>query len=56
MTSSAPPDPDQSESAESGGTHEEREHESEARNLIELETADESNHKAHEVRTAHTHH
>ncbi|TNN00246.1 hypothetical protein fugu_011492 [Takifugu bimaculatus] len=49
VTSSGPPEPDQSESAESGGTHEELEHESEARNLIELEPANESNHKAHEV-------
>ncbi|XP_029697591.1 G2 and S phase-expressed protein 1 isoform X1 [Takifugu rubripes] len=49
VTSSGPPEPDQSESAESGGTHKELEHESEARNLIELETANESNHKAHEV-------
>nr|AAL40375.1 G-2 and S-phase expressed 1 [Takifugu rubripes] len=48
VTSSGPPEPDQSESAESGGTHKELEHESEARNLIELETANESNHKAHE--------
>lgn len=56
MTSSGPPEPDQSESTESGGTHQELEHESEARNLIELETANESNHKAHEVRTTHMHH
>lgn len=49
VTSSSPPQPDQSESTESGATHEERE--TETRNLIELETTEESNDKMHEVKT-----
>lgn len=52
VTSSSPPQPDQSESTESGATHEERE--TETRNLIELETTEESNDKTHEVKTTHT--
>lgn len=53
-TSSSPPQPDQSESTESGATPEERK--SETRNLIELESTEESNNKTHEVKTAtHTH-
>lgn len=53
VTSTSPPQPDQSESTESGATHEERE--PETRNLIELETTVESNTKTHEVKTtAHT--
>lgn len=50
---SSPPQPDQSESTESGATLEERG--PETRNLIELETTEESNNKTHEVKTSHTH-
>lgn len=53
VTSSSPPQPDQSESTESGATLEERG--PETRNLIELETTEESNNKTHEVKTSHTH-
>lgn len=49
VTSSSPAQPNQSESTDSGAVHEERE--SETRNLIELETTEESNNKTHEVKT-----
>lgn len=52
VTSSSPAKTDQSESSESGAAQEESK--SEPKNLIELETAEESHNKTHEVRT-HTH-
>lgn len=53
VTSSSPPQPDQSESTEFGAVHEERQ--SETRNLIELETTEESKNKTSEVKTTTTH-
>uniref|UniRef100_H3CFE5 G-2 and S-phase expressed 1 n=1 Tax=Tetraodon nigroviridis TaxID=99883 RepID=H3CFE5_TETNG len=49
VTPSSPPQPDQSESSECGATHQERE--SGTRNLIELETTEESSNKTQEVKT-----
>ena len=46
---SSPTQPDQSESSESGAAH--KGHECETRNLIELETTEDSNNKTHEVKT-----
>uniref|UniRef100_H3DF62 G-2 and S-phase expressed 1 n=1 Tax=Tetraodon nigroviridis TaxID=99883 RepID=H3DF62_TETNG len=46
VTPSSPPQPDQSESSECGATHQERE--SGTRNLIELETTEESSNKTQE--------
>lgn len=48
VTPSSPLQPDQSEGSESGAPHEERE--SDTRNLIELETTEESSNKTHEVK------